>query len=83
MWSAAIGILLILGGVAVALGPICYGFHREVLNRHLRELRSELASLSDRPPLKCAHCGEMVEDLYYVSVPDTSEYETEALSEAS
>jgi hypothetical protein len=83
MWSAAIGMLLILGGLAVALGPICYGFHREVVARHVREVRSELASLAGRSPLKCAHCGEMVEDLYFVSVPGTSHFEPDVLSEAS
>jgi hypothetical protein len=82
MWSAAIGILLILGGLAVALGPICYGFHREVLARHVRAVREELAAITGRP-LRCAHCGELVEEASSVSVLGSANFEPDVLSEAS
>jgi hypothetical protein len=83
MWSAGFGMLLILGGLAAALFPILYGFHREILHGRTRRLLSGIAPMSSSSELKCAHCGEVVDDTYFVFMPRIPEYESAELYEAS
>jgi hypothetical protein len=83
MWSAGVGMLLILMGLAVALGPILYGFHLEVVERRSREFRSNSQPMSIISALRCAHCGELVEDTYFAFAPHDLAYDPSDLYEAS
>ena len=83
MWSAGIGMLLILMGLAVALGPILFGFHLEIVERRSREFLAKATPMSVISGLRCAHCGELVEDTYFAIVPHKVEYDSSLLYEAS
>jgi hypothetical protein len=83
MWSAAIGIVLILAGLGVALLPILFGFHLQVVDGRLREVRTKVTPISESLAVKCAHCGEAMDDTYYVFMPNSSEHEPSLQFEAS
>jgi hypothetical protein len=83
MWSAAIGIILILAGLGVAVLPILFGFHLQVVDGRLREVRTKVTPISGSLTIKCAHCGEAMDDTYYMFTPNSSEREPSLQFEAS
>jgi hypothetical protein len=82
MLITSFGMVLILAGWAVGLGPILYCLHREAVAKSARNVAADFATRAVTPP-KCSHCGEIVDDVYFMFTSHAGQYNADAQLQAS
>lgn len=60
MWSATLGMVLMVMGFTVALGPVLYGVHLALVDERERRTAGVTALALEEAPTLCPFCGEVV-----------------------